>query len=582
MPVVTRRGSLHKPLLFGLGICAVLGGLAYSGLFAGFVGAEEDVTRYAPQRVVKGPFRVTVREKGELDAVNSVILSNETGESTTIVSLVPAGTLVEEGDLILQLDAVPVEEELQEDQLKVTQARAAFETATQNLEIVVKQNESDVATAGLAKTLAALDLSKYEDGEYEQERQKLEGEISVARETLSQAQEDYEFSKRMAKKGYVALNEVETKRIAVNQGQIDVNAAKEGLRVLEQYTKPRTLAELRENKIETDRDLERVKAQTKAALAQAVAELEAARLTLEVEEADFAKTKRQLDATSIHAPQAGEVVYVSSESRRGEDQSIEKGATVYPRQDLVKLPDLSRIKVDTNIHESQISQISTGLPAVARVDAYPGREFRGVVTAVSSVPVDGSWLRSDLKEYEATIELDPLGPGDPKLKPGLTCELEILIESRDDVLHAPMQSIVSVGGKRFAFVIAPQGTQRREVTIGVANDTDVEILSGLEENEQVVMNPRTHFADQLDDLEQRLGAKARNLGGEEGEDEAGLDDLPDPDARPRPSGPKPEKAGAASDADASSNGAADDEAADGEDDAATDPPAAAGTEAPTP
>ena len=510
-PVPARRGAAKAALLIGAGVAVVACGLAYSGLFAGFVGAEEDLSRFAPQPVVRGPFRVTIREKGELDAVNSVVLSNDTGESTTIVSLLPAGTLVEEGDLILQLDAVPVEEELQEDQLKVTQARAEFEKATQNLEIVLKQNESDVATAGLNKTLAALDLSKYQDGEYEQERQKLEGELSVAREALSQKVEDYEFSKRMAKKGYQALNEVETKRIAVNQAQIDVSAAQEGLRVLEQYTKPRTMAELDANKIETERDLERVKAQTKAALAQAQAELEAARLTLEVEEANFARTKRQLDATSIYAPQPGEVVYVSTESRRGDDQSIEKGATVFPRQDLVKLPDLSRIKVDASVHESQISQVVTGLPATARVDAYPNREFRGTVTAVSSVPVEGSWLRTDLKEYEATIELDPLGPNDPKLKPGLTCELEILVEQRDDVLSAPIQSVVSVGGARFAFVVTPRGVERREVVIGVANDTDVEILSGLEEGEQVVMAPRTHFAEQLDDLEKRLGAKAMSL-----------------------------------------------------------------------
>ncbi|MEM9703315.1 MAG: hypothetical protein AAF907_12815, partial [Planctomycetota bacterium] len=284
---MTRRGALAKPLLIALGACVGLGGLAYSGVFAGFVGAEEDPTRYAPQTVIRGPFQVTVREKGELDAVSSVVLSNDTGESTTIVSLLPAGTLVQEGDLIIQLDAVPVEEELQEDQLKVTQAKAEFEKATQNLEIVLKQNESDVATARLNKTLAALDLSKYEDGEYEQERQKLEGDLSVARETLAQATEDYEFSKRMSKKGYQSLNEVETKRIAVNQAQINVDAAKEGLRVLEEYTKPRTLAELRENKIETDRNLERVGAQTKAALAQAQAELQAAKLTLEVEEANY-------------------------------------------------------------------------------------------------------------------------------------------------------------------------------------------------------------------------------------------------------------------------------------------------------
>ena len=521
-----RRGSVKTKLLVAGGVGTLLAALAYGGVFTGFAGAKEDTSRYAPQPVVRGPFRVTIRVKGELDAVSSVVLSNDTGESTTIVSLVPAGTLVEEGDLILQLDAVPVEEELQEDQIKVTQARAEYEKAVQNLEIVRKQNESDVATARLNKLLADLDLTKYQDGEYEQERQKLEDELSVARESLSQKREDYEFSKRMAKKGYQALNDVEIKRIAVNQAQIDVSAAQEGLRVLEQYTKPRTLAELGENKTETERDLERVRAQTKAALAQAEAELEAAKLTFEVEEAQLAKTKRQLEQTSLFAPQNGEVVYVSVEGRRGEDQPIEKGATVYPRQDLVKLPDLSRIKVDARIHESQISQVSTGLPVEARVDAYPNRVFQGTVTAVSSVPVDGSWLRSDLKEYEATVELDPLGPADPKLKPGLTCELEILVEQRADVLHAPVQSVVSVGGSRYAFALTPRGVERREVEIGVANDTDVEILAGLSEDERVVMNPRTHFSDQLDELEKQRGAAATPDPG--GADEGAGDAAPVP------------------------------------------------------
>ena len=506
-----RNGSARKKWVVGLGLTAALAGVVATGAFSGLSGAEVDNTKYAPQPVKRGPFRVTVREKGELDATESVLLSNQTGEDTTIVSIVPAGTLVKEGDVILELDAEPIEQEKTEDQIDLTTAKAELEKAEQDLEIVRQQNESDIATAELEKTLADLDLTGYIDGEYEQEKQKLEDELAVNREDLSQKREAYEFSKRMAKKGYSALNEMETARIQVNQAQIKVSASEEGIRVLENYTKKRTLAELRENKQETERNLERVKSQTRAAEIQAEAVVEAAKLNYEVQAGRFEKTLRQLAAATIIAPQDGEVVYVEQEGRRGQEQAIEKGATVYPRQDIIKLPDLSRIKVDASIHESQISKISTGLPAVARVEAYPNRQFRGTVTAVSSVPVQGNWLRDDLKEYKATVELDPLGPNDPKLKPGLTCEVEILVEQRQDVLQVPVQSVVNIAGERFVFVLDPAGPRRAEVEIGVNNDTDVEIVAGLEEGQMVVMNPRTHFAGQIDDLEKQLGATAKTL-----------------------------------------------------------------------
>ena len=522
----TRRGLARRALLGGLGIAAAVAGVVLVGATGMLRGDEVDLAQYAPQPVVRGPFKVTVREKGELDATESKILSNETGEDTTIVSIVPAGTLVKEGDLILELDAVPIEQELTEDKIAATTARAKLEQAEQELEIVRQQNESDVAAAKLAETLADLDLTGYIDGEYQQEKQTLEDELAVAREDLAQKRDSYEFSSRMAKKGYSALNEMEVARIAVNQAQIKVSAAAEAIRVLENYTKKRTLAELRETKAETERAVARVTSQTESALIQARAEVEAAKLNFEVEEGRLEKTKRQLEATKIYAPQNGEVVYVVQDGRRGQEQAIEKGATVYPRQDLVKLPDLSRIKVDAKIHESQISQVSTGLPATVLVDAYPDRTFRGTVTAVGSVPVQGNWLRSDLKEYEATIELDPLGPNDPKLKPGLTCEVEILVESRPDVLHVPVQAVVSAGGERFVYVLDGAAPRRATVTIGVANDTDVEILEGVAEGRLVVMNPRTHFADEIDDLEQASGRKPDADGGEgDGEDaEAGVAD----------------------------------------------------------
>ena len=499
----------------------------WSGMFDSFARGEVDESRFVVQPAKRGLFRVTVREKGELDSLESVVLSNNTGESTTIVSIVPEGTLVEEGDLVIELDAVPVEEEYREQQVKLTNAEAALAKAEQSLEITRQQNESDIAAAELAKELAALDLEKYRDGDYPQSVQTLEDEIAVAEEDLIRKGEDYEFSKRMAKKGYKPLNEMEADRIAVKQAEITRNSARQKLKVLQEYERKRQIAELEENERETIRQLERIKAQTAAALAQAEADLKAAKLTFDVETSELDELTKQLEATKIFAPSSGEVVYIAQEGRRGEESTVEKGANVYPRQDLIKLPDLSRIKVDASIHESQISLVNTGLPATVRVDAYPDRIFRGSVISVSSVPVQGSWFRPDLKEYSATVELDPLGPNDPKLKPGLTCEIEILVEQRPDVLHVPVQAVVSVGGGRFVYALTPAGPRRSEVRIGVTNETDVEIKSGLEAGARIVMNPRSHFAQELDALEAQLEgerlARAAEEGGGEGATDSGDD-----------------------------------------------------------
>ena len=329
-------GEARRPrrglwLLGGLAVAGAATVILWPSLFDSFARGEVDNSRFVVQPAKRGLFRVTVREKGELDSLESVVLSNQTGETTTIVSIVPEGTLVKEGDLVIELDAVPVEEEYREQQVKLTKARADLEKAEQNLEIVRQQNESDIAAAQLAKELAALDLEKYRDGDYPQEVKTLEDEIAVAEEDLIRKQEDYEFSKRMAKKGYKSLTEMEADRIAVSQAEITRNSAQQKLKVLEQYERKRQIAELQENERETVRQLERIKAQTAAALAQAEADVKATTLTFEVE---ALRTERTGTATGGHQdlrPQRGRGgLHLRREPPRAGDHGGEGGQRVFP------------------------------------------------------------------------------------------------------------------------------------------------------------------------------------------------------------------------------------------------------------
>ena len=118
------------------------------------------------------------------------------------------------------------------------------------------------------------------------------------------------------------------------------------------------------------------------------------------------------------------------------------------------------------------------------------------------MPVSGTWPNYDLKEYEAVIDLTADVQKVKKLKPGLTAEVEIQVQQLDSVLQVPVQAVVGVGDQHVAFVITQRGAEKRGVRIGQASDSAVEIVDGLEEGEQVVLNPRTRFAAEISDMDE--------------------------------------------------------------------------------
>ncbi|MFK7819737.1 MAG: HlyD family efflux transporter periplasmic adaptor subunit, partial [Planctomycetaceae bacterium] len=187
----------------------------------------------------------------------------------------------------------------------------------------------------------------------------------------------------------------------------------------------------------------------------------------------------------------------------------EEGANVRERQSIVKLPDLNFMKVDARIHESKISRIDIGQPVEIEVDALPGVIYNGVLDSVSSVPVPGSWPNTDLKEYESVIRITDDVEKVRELRPGMNAELRIIVQQRaEDALQVPVQGVMSMMGKHFTYVLTPDGGERRELVIGDSNDEFMEVKDGVKVGEKVIMNPRTHFADEIAELEDRLVQEA--------------------------------------------------------------------------
>ncbi len=533
-----------------------------------FAGNEEvETTEYIMHTAAEGPFRITITENGTIDSLRNATMVNTVEGSTTIISLVSEGTrvnppvvaeidgvvevvdtesgadrtvlvrgengeektykfplgpftemLVEDrqaikkgeyiaGDMLCELDSSALNDKEKQQQIDVTTARADLEKAIKSLEIQESTNESNQAAAELAEELAQLDLEKYmaEGGEYEQQKETILGDIKKFEEEQAMAQEEYEKVRDQARRGYTNLNNLEAARIKVTQQKILLDVKSSELNLLEKFTKKRTESELKQMAKESVRETKRVQLEGEAQMAGLTADHGARDLTLQVEEEKLERLLKQITACRLIAPQGGEVVYASQSSRRSEPVVIEEGATVRERQAVINLPDLDQMKVDARIHESRISRIQIGQPVEIFIDAVSNTTFHGILENVSSVPVPGNWPNTDLKEYEASIRITDSKDMVRKLKPGMTAEIRIIVDDRqDDVLQIPVQSALSIADKYFAYVVKGNNPERRELKIGDANDEYLEILDGIAVGDRVVMNPRTHFSREINELESKL------------------------------------------------------------------------------
>jgi len=149
---------------------------------------------------------------------------------------------------------------------------------------------------------------------------------------------------------------------------------------------------------------------------------------------------------------------------------------------LATLPDMSSVIVKTYIKEIDITRISLGDSARILVDALPDRSFAGKVIKIANMGEDKSGF--DMKVFEVIIRLDR---SDPDLKPGMTCNNDIIMKKYDHVLLAPLKSVFK--DDHSTFVYLKQGSEiiRRPVLLGDEDEENVVVLKGLEEGDRVLL-----------------------------------------------------------------------------------------------
>jgi HlyD family secretion protein len=205
----------------------------------------------------------------------------------------------------------------------------------------------------------------------------------------------------------------------------------------------------------------------------AKASWETAKLNLETAKLSLESAKLNLEKAVIMAPFDGVVADITIT----EGKEISTAALATPA---ISLVDTSEIEIRGFIDEIDVAMVQPGQEANILLDALPDEEINGSVTFISLV----STVRAGVVSYATTITLENPVAG---LRDGMSATAEVIIERRDDVLLIPNRAIRGTLENPKVVVLVDEQVEEREITLGLTDGINTEVLSGLEEGEKVVL-----------------------------------------------------------------------------------------------
>lgn len=437
--------------------------------------------------VKRGDFTVSVVEGGTLAAVSEVIVRSDVEGTARVIFIAKEGSYVRKGDLVVELDSAQAQDQINNQRINTEKATNALITAQLTLDIQKSQTNSDISAAHLKLDLAKLDLEKFEKGG---------AAVSLleASNTLLQAQAQFQVNEEKYRNSYkLFTNSYETKQtldsdsVALLNSVNSVVRATNAIFLLNEFELKKQKATYEAAVREANKELERVLQQSERRIAQYESDLITQSNTLVLSQRKLDRDQKNLDACKILAPQDGLVVYATGENRFSSESLIEEGATVRNRQELIKLPDTSRMKVTVKIHESNINLIRAGQNALVVLDSMPETPFRATVERVGLLPDSQSrWGNPNLKLYNTEVVItDPL----PDVKPGVSAKAEIIITNIANAISVPIQAVTTLKGRQVVYVVRGGGSEPRPVEVGLFNTKFIQILSGLESGDRVLLSP---------------------------------------------------------------------------------------------
>lgn len=197
---------------------------------------------------------------------------------------------------------------------------------------------------------------------------------------------------------------------------------------------------------------------------------------------NIAQAEEQLRFANFIADSDGVVLFVGAE----------KGSRVIEGTRLIVIGNTDLLEVTANVNELDAGTIKKGQPVLVKCAALPGKEFTGEISRISNAAVTTNIQGNTGVSLPVTIKLTGDTTG---LKLGFTVDIMITTMKEKDLLTVPVEAIVSEDDIRFVYVVENGLAQKREVETTLGNELHDIVLSGLEEGDEIILDPPPELED---------------------------------------------------------------------------------------
>lgn len=438
-------------------LIAVLGVLVIAGgVFGGVRYSRRGIVTVQTGKVVRQDLVALVTASGEIKPRNYINIGANTAGPARIVEIaVVEGQPVKKGQLLARLESVQPEAEVAAQRAALSSAEA--ESAAAEASLRAADENLLTAQAGVDRAKAELERARLF---FERARQLYEQKL-ISRQEFDQRKADFEaFS--------AALREAEARR-----------------------------------------------SQAEAQRAQLASQLAAAQKRVALASANLKRAADLLQRTFAISPIDG--VVTNLPVRVGE--TVVPGIQNSPASLIMTIADMSLITAEVKVDETDIVNVKLGQQADVTIDAMPDKVFKGKVIEIGNTAIlrstglaasQSAISSQEAKDFKVVIALE--NPP-AEIRPGLSCTAKITTATRDKVLTIPIQALtVRQKGDLEAprqgveaatppdpvrererrkeiqgvFVVSGEKAQFREVKTGITGATDIEVLEGLNEGEEII------------------------------------------------------------------------------------------------
>jgi HlyD family secretion protein len=480
---------LRHPARTAVAVAAVAGLAAVPAFLWVGPGAPAGV---ALRAVDDGPFHLTIVETGTLQALRSVTYASSIqSNQAKIIALAPEGKMVAKGDLLILFDAAPFEEEIRRNEALLAQAEADLLKAKQDLKLQVIQNQEELAAARQKLVRSELEMKDVNEGKGKLREEEARAAVGNAERDLAKVQGTLEDLRPLLAEGFITKQELDRAEQAVERAREDLALAKQRRDALLRFGRPLEVSQAEADVRLTKDSLRQLESAADFRVEQKKAAIDSAHSRIQEASSKLALARQQLARTEVKADVPGIVVYrdvfFGSEQRKPQ-----VGDQVWANQPLLILPDISKMVVETRVRETDIHKVVRQQKVSIKVPAYPDLKLAGTVTLVGTLAQEEKERRGT-KFFGVTVQLTD---SEPRLRPGMTAQVEIQVEERARALSVPLEAVFDKEGGTVVYVMERGRLRPRPVVLGPSNQDFVVVEKGLRKGERVALrDPEAPVSD---------------------------------------------------------------------------------------